>query len=202
MKLKTVFIAEIDDGWANLFQCNTSTSLWTCNHDYTSAGIVCNGYGVGTYDGYISANVTAAQVGITNDQISSNASECVNSTSSQSHISSTRNYSTVTITACASSSPEDHSLLVLGVGLGAGLGLPLLVMTSLMVYYANSNRKQTRRLQAALSASSRTEGQTSESNWPANSKPGRQSYPVELGSPMTVHNELEDTYVSKTRSDR
>ena len=197
MKLKIVCIAEIDDGWANLFQCNTSTSLWTCNHDYTSAGIVCNGYGVGTYDGYTSANVTAAQVGIADDQISSNASECANSTSSQSQISSTTSYSTVTITACASSGPENHSLLVLGIGLGTGLGLPLLVMTSLMIYYANSSRKQTRRLREALSANSRTGGQTSEPNWPADPKPGRQSCPVELGSPVTIYNELEDTYVSK-----
>lgn len=142
---------EIDSGWANLFQCNTSSDLLTCNHEYTSAGIVCNGYGVGTYDGYTSANVTAAQVGITDGASTTNTP---NKTSTDS-MSTYNNGSTKTasstriVTTCPSttSSKSNSELLVLGISLGAGLGVPLLIATGLLIYCGGQNRKQKKEIQ-------------------------------------------------------
>ncbi|KAJ6115046.1 hypothetical protein N7486_000824 [Penicillium sp. IBT 16267x] len=142
---------EIDSGWANLFQCNTSTNLLTCNHEYTSAGIVCNGYGVGTYDGYTSANVTAAQVGITDDATTTNTtnSTSTNSTSTYNDGSTSTDSSKLTVTTCpsATSSKNDSELLVLGIGLGAGLGIPLLIATGLLIYCGGQNRKHKKEIQ-------------------------------------------------------
>lgn len=137
---------EIDSGWANLFQCNTSTDLLTCNHEYTSAGIVCNGNGVGTYDGYTSANVTAAQVGITDDATRTNTT---NTTSTTYNGSTDTGSSKTTVTTCPSttSSKSNSELLVLGIGLGAGLGVPLLIATGLLIYCSGQNRKQKKEIQ-------------------------------------------------------
>ncbi|KAJ5548736.1 hypothetical protein N7513_005970 [Penicillium frequentans] len=137
---------EIDSGWANLFQCNTSTDLLTCNHDYTSAGVVCNGNGVGTYDGYTSANVTAAQVGITDDATTINTT---NTTSTSDNGSTNTGSSKITATTCPSttSSKSNSELLVLGIGLGAGLGVPLLIATGLLIYCSGQNRKQKKEIQ-------------------------------------------------------
>ncbi|KAJ5937539.1 hypothetical protein N7454_003881 [Penicillium verhagenii] len=135
----TVFL-EIDSGWANLFQCNTSTDLLTCSHEDTSAGVVCNGNGLGTYDGYTSANVTAAQVGITEDTTTTTNTASSNSSSTTSTIPDSTCLSTT-------SSKTNSELLALGIGLGVALGVPLLIATGLLVYCGGQNRKQKKQIQ-------------------------------------------------------
>ncbi|KAJ5917171.1 hypothetical protein N7466_010725 [Penicillium verhagenii] len=128
---------QIDSGWANLFQCNTSTNLLTCSHEDTSAGVVCNGNGLGTYNGYTNANVTAAQVGITEDTTTTTTNTTSLNSSS----------STSSIPDSTTSSNTNSELLALGIGLGVGLGVPLLIATGLLVYFGGQNRKQKKQIQ-------------------------------------------------------
>jgi hypothetical protein len=93
-------------------------------------------------DRYTSANVTAAQVGMTDDA-TTNASNTT-STNSTYH-----GDSTTAVTTCPSttSSKNNSELLALGIGLGAGLGVPLLIATGLLIYCGGQNRKQKKEIQ-------------------------------------------------------
>ncbi|OJJ47381.1 hypothetical protein ASPZODRAFT_1947697 [Penicilliopsis zonata CBS 506.65] len=134
---------EISDGWANLFQCNDSTTLLTCSHEIETQSACKAANALGTYT-YTSANVTAGQVGIfTNySSASSTASSSSSSTSPSSSISSSSSTTSSSPSASNSTCPtrSQSEMIALGAGLGAGLGVPLLLSTALLIYCGGLRR--------------------------------------------------------------
>jgi hypothetical protein len=137
-------LPEIDDGWANLFQCNTSNTLWTCSHEI-SAPVACQEKNaLGTFH-YTSANITVAQNGMpASENTTSNATSCDSANRTA--------IATPTLTNSDATCPSIVSynktqLVAIGAGLGAGLGIPLLLVGGLLLYCSQAKRRQREQLQ-------------------------------------------------------
>ncbi|KAJ5965594.1 hypothetical protein N7481_012308 [Penicillium waksmanii] len=137
---------EIDDGWANLFQCNTSNTLWTCSHEI-SAPVACQEKNaLGTFH-YTSANVTAAQNGMpTSENTTSSATSCETANRTATVIP-TLATSDASSTCPSIVSYNKTQLAAIGAGLGAGLGIPLLLVGGLLLYCSQAKRRQKEQLQ-------------------------------------------------------
>lgn len=136
-------LIEIADGWANLFQCNTSSTLLTCSHD-VSAGTACLAKNaLGTFE-YQTANVTVAQNGVSHrDHFPTNttARNLTSQTTSQTLASLTG----IPSSTCPSTVTYNKTQLVaIGAGLGAGLGLPLIIIGGALIYCNKRKRREQR----------------------------------------------------------
>ena len=124
---------EMANSWANLFQCNASSTLLTCSHD-VSAGTACLAeYALGTFESQ-SAKVTVARNGI------SHREDLPTNTTTSDSTRDTASPTLATLTAAQSSTCPSTvtynktQLVAIRAGLGAGLGLPLIIIGGVLIY--------------------------------------------------------------------
>jgi hypothetical protein len=135
---------EIDDGWANLFQCNTSNTLWTCSRENSTQVACQQKNALGTFH-YTSANMTVAQNGI---QVFENSTSNATSCDSANRTPSPTLVNSAASNTCPSTvSYNKTQLVAIGAGLGAGLGIPLLSVGGLLLYCSQGKRRQRGKLQ-------------------------------------------------------
>lgn len=128
-------LAEVPDGWANLYACpNNTNQVFTCGSSGW-ASKNCDEH-LGTYH-WVHANVSVAQLG---QSVSTTASSATTITETVTAAGTSR---VETVTS------ESSNTVGLGAGLGVGLGVPLLLVSAGLLWFFLRTRRQMAGMQVA-----------------------------------------------------